>query len=28
MEHVLTLGGKIDVGDGSGRFTVTLPLNS
>lgn len=27
LEHVLTLGGQIDVGVGQGRFAVKLPLN-
>ena len=26
-EHVLTLGGQIEVGVGKGHFTVQLPLN-
>ncbi len=28
QEHVLALGGKIDVGSGHGQFTVHLPLNN
>ena len=28
QEHVLALGGKIDVGAGRGHFTVLLPLNN
>ena len=28
QEHVLALGGKIDVGSGRGQFTVLLPLNN
>lgn len=28
QEHVLALGGKIDVGSGHGQFTVHLPLNT
>jgi two-component system sensor histidine kinase GlrK len=28
QEHVLALGGKIDVGSGRGQFTVLLPLNT
>lgn len=28
QEHVLALGGKIEVGEGQGQFTVHLPLNT
>jgi two-component system, NtrC family, sensor histidine kinase GlrK len=28
QEHVLALGGKIDVGTGKGHFTIQLPLNT
>lgn len=28
QEHVLALGGKIDVGSGKGQFTIRLPLNT
>jgi two-component system, NtrC family, sensor histidine kinase GlrK len=28
QEHVLALGGKIDVGTGKGQFTIRLPLNT
>jgi two-component system sensor histidine kinase GlrK len=28
QEHVLALGGRIDVGSGRGQFTIRLPLNT